>query len=396
MPQNNTLKLTLAGDLCLRDLSGQFSKEELQRLFQAVRPVLDDADVRLVNLEHPLIEQGEPSKKSGVNLKGQPGDIAFLQEGRFDCAILANNHMGDFGPSGVLRTLSLLEEQGIGYCGSGRNLADSYKPWFVERNQVSLAVLAVAENEFGGAGDDTPGMAALQLGRLLDAIEAARQKARFVLVVVHGGHEHNPVPSPGVVERYRLICRSGADAVIGMHPHCPQGFEIYRGCPIIYSTGNFLFHNSHIDDACSSWYYGYLPQLTFSPDTGVSLAVTPYRFTPDCRSITPFSGAEKQAMLAYLAEISRPLQDPRQLADCFKGWCMITGPAHLRLLQFQPAFLEDPAFAEKYELLVMRNLLTCEAHHELLATLLRMIEKRELDFGRQMAEKIKEMQRMPV
>ena len=106
---------------------------------------------------------------------------------------------------------------------AGRNLADSYEPWIFEKNGLSLAVLAVAENEFGGATADRPGMAAFSLGRLSQAMDAARRKAAFVIVVIHGGNEYNPLPSPRVIERYRLIARLGADAVIGMHTHCPQG-----------------------------------------------------------------------------------------------------------------------------------------------------------------------------
>ena len=69
---------------------------------------------------------GRPIRKSGPNLRGLPENISFLSAGRFDCAILANNHLGDYGPSGVLQTLDLLDARHIGHVGgrpqSGRQL----------------------------------------------------------------------------------------------------------------------------------------------------------------------------------------------------------------------------------------------------------------------------------
>jgi poly-gamma-glutamate synthesis protein (capsule biosynthesis protein) len=395
--KKQSLKAVFAGDLCMREISGRVSAKESKQILAGIQPLLDAADLRLINLENPLFAAGEakPIAKTGPNLEGRPEDVAFLKAGGFDCAVLANNHLGDFDQTGVLRTLEILDENGIGRTGGGRDIVEAYRPWLVEKNGIRLAVLAVAENEFGGADYDKAGSAGFSLGRLARAVADAASKADHVVVVFHGGNEYNPLPSPRVVERYRLIIEWGASAVIGMHPHCPQGWEIHQGCPIVYSTGNFLFHSSN-QEAGSSWYYGYLAQLEFAKTGPARLELAPYRFDPACTAITPYTGKDKEKMLAYLAEISQPIKDEKLLADYFKGWCSITGPSHVKLMQFQDEFLTDPALASDRRLLAMRNLYTCEAHNELLTATLRLIEEQELDFARQMAEKIRAWQKMPV
>ncbi len=396
--REQSLKAIFAGDLCMRGLEGRLSQAASSRqILAGIQPLLDQADLRLVNLENPLFAAGaaQPIAKTGPNLEGRPEDVAFLKAGGFDCASLANNHLGDFGPAGVLRTLEILEENSIAYTGGGQDIEAAYQPWLVGKNGIRLAVLAVAENEFGGADYKKAGSAGFALGRLTKAIKSASREADHVVVVSHGGNEYNPLPSPRVVERYRLLIDCGASAVIGMHPHCPQGWEIYQGCPIVYSTGNLLFKSSS-DAADSSWYYGYLAQLEFSKGSQARLEVHPYRFDPGCTAITPFVGEDKARMLAYLHEIAQPIQDEELLANYFKGWCTITGLDHLKLMRFQDEFLTDPAQAKDKRLLVMRNLYTCEAHNELLTASLRLLEEQELDLARQMAEQLKLWQKMPV
>ncbi|MNQ97654.1 Capsule biosynthesis protein CapA [compost metagenome] len=48
-------------------------------------------------------------------------------------------------------------------------------------------------------------------------------------------------PEPWQREFAKLMIDAGADAIIGSHVHVLQGFEYYKGKPIAYSIGNFLF-----------------------------------------------------------------------------------------------------------------------------------------------------------
>lgn len=68
-------------------------------------------------------------------------------------------------------------------------------------------------------------------------IREYRAKADYIVTIMHCGNEYCPIPSPLTVERYRDLI----DAVLGMHPHCMQGYERYHDGQIVYSTGNFFF-----------------------------------------------------------------------------------------------------------------------------------------------------------
>lgn len=394
--KNNILSVAVAGDICMRNLIDKMDAEYSRSALAEIQPVLDKADVRLINLENAVIEGGTAIFKSGPALKASPKNLAFLKEGRFDCALLANNHVGDYGEEGVYSTLEALNEIGIPYVGAGRNLDESYIPWYFERNGCKLAVIATCENEFGIAEVDKVGTAGFDLYRIHHAIKNAKAKADFVMIVMHGGNEYNPLPSPRIVSLYRTFVDLGADAVIGMHPHCMQGFETYNNVPIVYSTGNFLFSKGSAEDPKSSWYYGYLPFITFKKGESAELQIVPYRFNQDCTLISLFKGEEKEVIISYLMEISEPLKDEQLLKKFFMGWCLISGINYARWLVYKPEYLSEKEFPTGHPILPIRNMFTCEAHDELMKVLFKMLVDGKLEVGKSMIDKIRYLQKMPI
>lgn len=394
--KDKTISVAVAGDLCLRNLIDLMDDKYSRAVLREIQPILDSADVRLINLENAIIQGGTAIYKSGPPLKGSPKNLVFLQEGHFDCAILANNHVGDYGEEGVYSTIRALDEAGIPHVGAGRNLDESYIPWYYEANGCKLGVIAICENEFGIAEADKAGTAGFDLYRVLHAIKAAKMKADFVMVIMHGGNEYNPIPSPRIVSLYRTFVDLGADAVIGMHPHCVQGFETYNNAPIAYSTGNFLFSGFSVNDPKSPWYYGYLPFITFKKDEPATLEIIPYRYNQDCTLISLFNGEEKAKMLSYLTEISEPLKDEHLLQKFFKGWCIISGTQHAKRMVYHTEYLDEPEFPTGHPMLAIRNLYTCEAHNELMTVFFKMLVDGELDIGRSMVPEIRRLQKMPV
>jgi hypothetical protein len=388
----DTVSVIIAGDLCMREPVGALIGSGREAgMFEEVRSLWDGDDLRIVNLENPLIDGGVPIHKSGPNLKSPENGVGLLIAAGVDAVVLANNHIGDYGDEGVLRTLSILDAHGIGYMGAGANIDMARQPWFVRRKGYTLAVLAAAENEFGTATAERPGSNGLNLRRLCADIAGARDRADFVLVVMHGGNEYNPVPSPVVVDRYRALVDAGADAVIGMHPHCPQGYEIYRDRPIVYSTGNFLFGSAARPDPQDPWYYGYLPRIVLG-GVAPALTVHPYRFTPDLTRIHMMTGGEKERMLAYLTEISAYIADPEKLWPHYESWCALQGPKMARWLAWSPD-TPDPGSDSAY--LALRNLFTCEAHNDLMKTYLRAVCDGRIAQCEQGIPQVIALQRMP-
>ena len=107
------------------------------------------------------------------------------------------------------------------------------------------------------------------------AIQEARIKADYVIVIVHGGHEHYQLPSLRMVRMFRFFIDAGADAVVNHHQHCYSSFEYYHDRPIYYGTGNFCFDANPVS-VDGTWNYGYAVQLTLSQGK-VSSEIFPYK-----------------------------------------------------------------------------------------------------------------------
>lgn len=391
------LKLVVAGDVCMRGQEDSMDAERARSILAPVQPILDAAHIRIANWENPTTAsaaEGAPIAKSGAMLHSRPENIAFLQEGHFDVAILANNHTGDYGPTGAMATKRYLEAAGLLTVGAGADLEQAREPLFLTREGGTIAIFATCEHEFGIAGRESPGAAGFDARALRSAIAQAKKRADWVIVIHHGGNEHNPLPSPHNRARYQDVIDMGADALIGMHPHCPQGWEIYQGKPIVYSTGNFMFRagNSTLPPD-NAWHYGYLVGLTFQKGCPPTLEISPYQFDPEVRQIQRMEGAEKAKMLEYLQTISRCFLDPVEHERLFLGWCMIAAPGYALATRFDarmPEMPDDPAT------LSLRNVFSCEAHNELLTTYMRMIVERRLDVGQAYAPIVRGYQNMPV
>ncbi len=388
----SNLKMLFTGDVCFK-IQRDVTKESAKGILSELMPDFDAADLRVMNLETPLAEDdlGAPIPKSGPNIIGRPHNLGFLAAAGCDCASLANNHTKDFGEEPLMNTIALLEQAGIAHAGAGRNIAEAYKAWRAEKNGIRVSVICVCENEFGIADEELSGTAGFQLERLADKIREEKTVSDFVLVFFHGGCEHNPLPSPLCRERYRMIIRLGADALIGGHTHCIQGMEIYEGKPIFYSMGNFLFVPTW--EAADGWYYGYMVQLTLEIGKPIAYQLIPYRMEKDGSKINRLEGEEKARVLAHIDTVSAPIADTKELTRLYKGWCAISGISYIKNLvsdneNYKPENLPAEGIAP------LKNLFSCEAHNELIRTTLNIAFTGELKDAYIWADEIRELQKV--
>ncbi len=388
------MKLLFTGDICFEG-KGILSEEDVRGILKNVMPVVRAVDFCIPNLETPLAdkEKHTPIKKSGPNLISPKENAVFLSEMGAHAVTLANNHTGDYGESAVKETLDLLDSMDIFYAGAGKDLDDAYTPMYFEKDGVKVGVISICENEFGTATEHGYGAACYQARYALRAIREAKENADFAVVVFHGGNEYNPLPSPDTVERYRLLCDMGADAIVGGHTHCPQGYEIYEGKPIVYSMGNFYF--ASLGDglpADNSWHYGYMTVLSCEKGKGIALETVPYNFNIEATEIKVFEGEEKAAMLAYLEKISALIANPEELQNHFYGWVL---SHHYYWCPKAPASLEEEDL-QNYKVTGNLNLMRCESHSFLSRTFFRMIFDGKIDVARAYVDKVKALQIMPV
>lgn len=163
----------------------------------------------------------------------------------------------------------------------------------------------------------------------------------------------------------------------------------------MYSVGNFYFYSRQKREKDSPWYYGYIPELTFQKDQPVSLQIHPYRMTQDGAAILPLDGDERTAFLGYIQAISEPIADRQKLEWYFKGWCMETGPVYASMLLFDPSYLTNPASCRESKFLNLCNNFTCEAHNELLETLMKIIARGEVDEAKDILCHVRKFMHIP-
>lgn len=237
------VSIAFVGDIMLADTPGKVVKSGRDP-FAPMAPLLNTADIRVGNLESVVATTGTPVPGKPFTFRAHPRTLPLLKL-HFDALALANNHSGDYGPLAFREMLGLLEQKGIAYFGGGRTLAEAHRPLVIERKGLRIALLSY--NEFFPrsfeADVDKPGIAWSEDEQIRLDIATARTTygADLVIPFMHWGWEHERTASQRQRKLARLMVDAGADAVVGGHPHVTQDVEQYRGKPIFYSLGNFLF-----------------------------------------------------------------------------------------------------------------------------------------------------------
>ena len=248
------VRLIFVGDVMLDEGPGKFIAAGGDPLAPFADP-LAAADYRIANLECPVATTGQAIPTKIYTFRADPQVLRVLR-GRFDAVSVANNHSGDYGRGAFVDTLSQLEAAGIRYVGGGRNLAAAHAPLWIESRGLRIAVLGY--NEFlpraFEAGADFPGIAWSEDSQVVADIRAARAAgADVVIPFMHWGWEYEAGPGQRQRQLARTMIDAGADAVVGGHPHVTQGAEVYRGRPIVYSLGNFVFDGFEAAEAKLGW-----------------------------------------------------------------------------------------------------------------------------------------------
>jgi poly-gamma-glutamate synthesis protein (capsule biosynthesis protein) len=247
--------LTFVGDVMVAEEPGALIEAGTDP-FAGLAKYLGAKRLRIANLEC-VIATGGTAEIKPFTFRAHPRTIPAIQK-YFDGVSVANNHSGDFGKQAFAEELGLLEAARLPWFGGGRDLAGAHRPWIAERDGLRIAFLGYLEFKPRSfeAGAAAPGIAwSGEDEHVLRDIRDARAKYQADLVIpfMHWGWEDEGVPS----ERQRVFARrmldAGADMVVGSHPHVTQGAESYRGKPIVYSLGNFLFNGFDTEATTTGW-----------------------------------------------------------------------------------------------------------------------------------------------
>lgn len=230
-------KLLFFGDLF-------YDYELLQSdIYELSKWIQDNNYVSFGNLEGCLAHSDTRIQKRGPNLKGSSYTIDVCKLLNVKGLFLANNHMMDFGESGLKDTIELLDANEIQHCGAGVNIDKAFEPMIINVEEKKIGFLNFGWNveETVYATKDNAGCAPREKSYIIEKIKKLRDCVDYIVISLHWGFEYNRLPMPADIELAHNIIDAGADLIIGHHSHCIQPMEKYKGKYIFYSLGNFYF-----------------------------------------------------------------------------------------------------------------------------------------------------------
>lgn len=224
--------LLAVGDIMLgRSVNTKIQKQkDFTFPFQKINSYFKGSDIVLVNLESPYGEKC-PQIDTGMVFCADQNSILGLKSMLVTHANLANNHIDNQGTKGIDFTKNNLLQNQITPVGLSTG------------SGVVVSQIKNTKVAFLGLNDVPPypkEINNLSKELLLKQLNLATKSADIVIVSFHWGNEYK-LKSKRQKEYAHLAVDNGADLIIGHHPHWVQEIENYKGVPIFYSLGNFVF-----------------------------------------------------------------------------------------------------------------------------------------------------------
>jgi poly-gamma-glutamate synthesis protein (capsule biosynthesis protein) len=212
----------------------------------------EQPDLRLINLETSITERGTPTPKA-IHYRMHPLNVPTLAALGVDGAVLANNHVLDWGQDGLHDTLEALREAGIISVGAGHDREEAAQEvqWLIP-GKARVRLFAFGHPSSGvpdhwAAEPGRPGinwLAALDstsVAQLAERIHGSRQPGDIVVVSLHWGSNWGyEVPEEQRRFAHALIDEAGVDLVWGHSSHHPRPMEVYKDRLILYGVGDFM------------------------------------------------------------------------------------------------------------------------------------------------------------
>jgi poly-gamma-glutamate synthesis protein (capsule biosynthesis protein) len=283
LPQSDPITITLAGQSMIRS--------DMRATAPAAVPVIRQllkgdvkSDVVFTNLEAAVAEKGE-TVREGRGFLTPPEALDALTAFGFNLLSLSGNHAFDLKATGIQNTVREADSRRIVHAGTGNNLAEAAAPGYLHTPKGTIALIASASGLItpgGSASADRPGVNELRIEagdreneatidlpdagpntpnaadsqRILQSIREARAHADLVIVYQHnhvfGNHSFSTIFTEGMQERLapndwlrkwtHAEVDAGADVVVMHGAPLLHGVEIYRGRPIFYDLGNFIYN----------------------------------------------------------------------------------------------------------------------------------------------------------
>ncbi len=273
--EGQSIRIVFGGDIMLdRHIRTQSEKIGKSEVFSGVSGVLRLADIAVANLEGAITLNASKSVGSSVGesrhflFTFDPDWATILFENNIRLVNVGNNHILNFGESGLSETRKHLHDAGVKFFGDP--IEASFRSFILPIKGKRIGF--VNYNQFFRDSES----------RTLSDIEAVRSQADIVFVYAHWGAEYLP-PTSEEKRLAHLFVDRGVDAVIGSHPHIVQDSEVYHGKTIYYSLGNFIFDQYFTPEVKR----GLLVEanISSSQNGSISFRQIPVELLPDGRTV---------------------------------------------------------------------------------------------------------------
>ena len=220
--------------------------EALQELERA------SVDLRIINLETAVTSEETPWPDKEIHYRMHPLNIDCLSAVRISACALANNHVLDWGYSGLSETLRNLDKARIAHAGAGNNAEEAAAPAVLNITDKARLLLFSFGSPTSGIPREwsaTPSRAGVNLleeiseasaARVADQMRHYQQPGDLLVASIHWGSNWGyDIPPKQIAFAYRLI-EEGVTIVHGHSSHHVKAIEVFKGCLILYGCGDFL------------------------------------------------------------------------------------------------------------------------------------------------------------
>lgn len=366
-------RILIFGDVCpTEDTCEAFESGDGKALFGELEPMIKESAYCIANLECAITDRPAPIKKCGPVLYGSTKCLKTLADAGINAVSLANNHIRDCGDTGVADTINTCNQNGIAHFGAGATMEEAAQAHHFELAGKKIAICSFCEREFTHITEGRMGGKPLDVFEDYDRVRALKAEVDYLIVLFHGGIENHRYPSPLLQKKCRKFIDSGSDLVLIQHSHCIGLLEEYHGGKILYGQGNSIFGYRKGN---KMWNEGLL--VSVDVEDGFKVELLPIETIEGGRikkACNPASISEP------LLERSVMVSDAAFIQQQWEEFCNSIEPLYLSMLYGHGLqtnrlnrLLKNRIirwFYTKWQLNVTNNLIRCDAHREVVETLL--------------------------
>lgn len=306
------MRVLFVGDVML----GRFVREKHKShpyniICKDIQMIAGESDFVIANLESPITSQ------ESNNSLAFAGDAALLDQLKWvNLFSLCNNHINDFGETGISETINSLNYVGIPFNGVFHK---DYKPFTID-NPTALGggriAIVTCTDMLNKEFPDTCSYNVLRADspRVNQVISEYSEQGYFTILFSHCGSLFSRYPNPQIRDLLFSAVDAGAKCVITCHSHCLGGVDIYKGVPIFYSLGDFLMDGGSYRrrKAC-------ILQLSVSDGDLKEWSIIPTITNKELQVVLPDESL-KNKMIRDFKQVSSKMQKTRKDYPLFYKW----------------------------------------------------------------------------